>query len=145
MVVHNIENKEAFDELLSEHKTQHPVVVLDAFATWCGPCKVIAPKVATFSNTYTNVHFTKVDVDDVPLLAQELGIRAMPTFVVFKDGVEFKRVVGANPVALEAAIEGAIVEEEADEDLSSKAPVVGTPVVEAPVVEAPVVEAPETK
>ncbi len=55
-------------------------------------------------NDYKKAHFVKVDVDEVPDLAQELGIRAMPTFVIFKNGEKVSEVVGANPVALEAAI-----------------------------------------
>jgi thioredoxin 1 len=58
-----------------------------------------------FSDKYENAKFYKLDVDEVPDAAQELGIRAMPTFVLFKDGEKVGEVVGANPKALEAAIE----------------------------------------
>ena len=58
-----------------------------------------------FSDVYTDVRFYKLDVDEVPDVAQELGIRAMPTFVIFKDGEKVSEVVGANPKALEAAIQ----------------------------------------
>jgi thiol-disulfide isomerase/thioredoxin len=58
-----------------------------------------------FSDKFTNARFYKLDVDDVPDVAQELGIRAMPTFLLFKDGEKVAEVVGANPKALEAAIE----------------------------------------
>jgi thioredoxin 1 len=80
------------------------LVVLDCFATWCGPCKVIAPKVAKFSEEYPQAKFFKVDVDEVSDVAQELGIRAMPTFLLFKNGEKVGEVVGANERALEAAI-----------------------------------------
>jgi thioredoxin 1 len=53
------------------------------------------------------VHFIKLDVDEVPDVAQELGIRAMPTFLIFKDGEKVGEVVGANPPVLKAAIEKA--------------------------------------
>lgn len=79
-------------------------MVLDCFATWCGPCKVIAPQVVKMSDTYPDARFYKIDVDEVPDVAQELGIRAMPTFVLFKDGEKVTEVVGANPQALEAAV-----------------------------------------
>jgi thioredoxin-related protein len=57
-----------------------------------------------FSKEYKDVRFYKFDVDEVPDLAQELGIRAMPTFILFKDGDKVDEVVGANPKAIEAAI-----------------------------------------
>lgn len=58
-----------------------------------------------FSDTYPNARFYKLDVDEVPDVAQELGIRAMPTFLLFKNGEKIGEVVGANPKALEAAIQ----------------------------------------
>lgn len=79
-------------------------MIVDAFATWCGPCKVIAPKVVEMSKTYGGARFYKVDVDEVPDVAQELDIRAMPTFKLFKDGDEFETVVGMNAPGLEAAV-----------------------------------------
>ena len=84
------------------------LVVLDCFATWCGPCKVIAPEMVKFSNSeqyMDKVDFYKVDVDEVPDVAQELGVRAMPTFMFFKNGEKVDEVVGANVRALEAAIQ----------------------------------------
>lgn len=58
-----------------------------------------------FSDKYPNARFFKLDVDEVPDVAQELGIRAMPTFLLFKGGDKVAEVVGANPKALEAAIQ----------------------------------------
>ncbi|KAH7398164.1 thioredoxin-like protein [Pyrenochaeta sp. MPI-SDFR-AT-0127] len=100
--VHNLQTKSAFDEALNDKET---LMVLDCFATWCGPCKVIAPQVVKFSDKYPNARFFKLDVDEVPDVAQELGIRAMPTFLLFKGGDKVAEVVGANPKALEAAIQ----------------------------------------
>lgn len=57
------------------------------------------------SNQYTSARFYKLDVDEVPDVAQELAIRAMPTFVLFKNGEKVGEVVGANPKALETAIQ----------------------------------------
>jgi len=106
MGVHNIANKEEFATALKEHH----LVVVDAFATWCGPCKAIAPAVVKFSDEFPNVHFTKIDVDDVPDVAQELGIRVMPTFLIFKGEEKISEVVGANPKALQAAIQKVVDE-----------------------------------
>ncbi|KFY06221.1 hypothetical protein V492_08111, partial [Pseudogymnoascus sp. VKM F-4246] len=58
-----------------------------------------------FSKQYTNAHFVKVDVDGAPDVAQELGVRAMPTFIIFKGGEKVGEVVGMNPGGLKAAIE----------------------------------------
>ncbi|OQO05650.1 hypothetical protein B0A48_09742 [Cryoendolithus antarcticus] len=85
--VHNLGSKADFDSALSEPG----LMVLDCFATW-------------FSNTYTDTRFYKLDVDEIPDVAQELSVRAMPTFIIFKDGQKVGEVVGANPTALEAAI-----------------------------------------
>lgn len=80
-------------------------MVIDAFATWCGPCKVIAPKVVELSKKYTDARFYKFDVDELTDLAQELEVKAMPTFILLKDGEKVDTVVGANPRALESAIQ----------------------------------------
>ncbi|PVI03620.1 thioredoxin [Periconia macrospinosa] len=99
--VHNLQSKADFTTALEAKDT---LLVLDCFATWCGPCKVIAPQVVKFSKTYPDAKFYKIDVDEVPDVAQELGIRAMPTFLLFKNGDKIAEVVGANPKALESAI-----------------------------------------
>jgi thioredoxin 1 len=67
---------------------------------------MISPKVVEFSDKYPSVKFYKIDVDEVPDVAQELGIRAMPTFLLFKNGEKVGEVVGANARAIEAAITG---------------------------------------
>jgi len=102
MGVHNIETKAAWSQALSDAKDD--LVVVDCFATWCGPCKVIAPTVVKYSDEFPSAHFYKIDVDELSDVAQELSIRAMPTFKLFKNGKEVAEVVGANPPALHAAI-----------------------------------------
>ncbi|KAH0545563.1 hypothetical protein FGG08_000394 [Glutinoglossum americanum] len=101
MVVSALNNKSEFDAAIKDNS----LVFIDCFATWCGPCRVIAPVVESLSKTYTNTHFYKLDVDEVSDVAQELGIRAMPTFVLFKDGEKSGEVVGASAKAIEAAIQ----------------------------------------
>ena len=73
-------------------------------ATWCGPCKVIAPKIVEMSKVYPDARFYKLDVDELPDVAQELGVRAMPTFFVFKNGEKVGEVVGANEKSLDALV-----------------------------------------
>ncbi|KAG8167954.1 hypothetical protein KVR01_003643 [Diaporthe batatas] len=101
MTVHNIESASAFKETIASN----PVVVVDWFATWCGPCKLIAPQIAKWSQSMPAIHFAKVDVDALPDLAQEYSVRAMPTFHIFKDGEKVDEYVSANPPALLKVIE----------------------------------------
>ncbi|KAG0665259.1 Cytoplasmic thioredoxin isoenzyme 2 [Monosporozyma unispora] len=81
------------------------LVVVDFFATWCGPCKMIAPMVDKFSQQYeAEATFLKVDVDQLPELAQKYEISAMPTLVFIKNGKEIAKVVGANMAAVKKNI-----------------------------------------
>ncbi|KAF8481627.1 thioredoxin-like protein [Russula ochroleuca] len=85
------------------------VVVVDFWATWCGPCRVISPVFEKLSNNnYSGVEFYKVDVDEQSDISQEVGIRAMPTFAIFKDGQKVNELVGANPAGLETLISQAV-------------------------------------
>lgn len=102
--VNHIHSKASFDTSVIE-TSKGKLVVVDFFATWCGPCKAIAPKVVEMSNQYEGVDFVKIDVDEVPEVAQSEGVRAMPTFGFYKDGQKVHEVVGADPRKLLSAIE----------------------------------------
>ncbi|GET89162.1 thioredoxin, putative [Leishmania tarentolae] len=65
---------------------QSKLTVVDFFATWCGPCKTIAPHLEYLASTKPHVNFAKVDVDRTPDVTHEYHVRAMPTFYFFKDG-----------------------------------------------------------
>ncbi len=84
-------SKPDFDQALVD--AGESLVVLDCFATWCGPCKVIAPKVVQMAKDFQDARFYKIDVDEVSDVAQELGIRAMPTFMLFKKGEKVEEIV----------------------------------------------------
>ncbi|KAJ6191397.1 hypothetical protein N7519_001418 [Penicillium mononematosum] len=79
-------------------------VLLDCYADWCSHCKAIAPKIEELSNVYTQVKFYKVDVDKVEDVGQELGVRAKPTFMLFKGGDKITEVVGAHLSSIEEGI-----------------------------------------
>ncbi|KAJ5970280.1 Thioredoxin [Penicillium vulpinum] len=78
--------------------------ILDCYADWCPACKAIAPKYEELSDTYNQVKFYKVDIDKVEDVALELGVRAKPTFMLFKDGGKITEVVGAHLPAIEQGI-----------------------------------------
>ena len=81
------------------------LVVIDFYATWCGPCRVVAPMMEKLSQEYNEVVFLKVDVDSAPQLAAVYGITSMPTIVYIKNGRMLGKVVGANLPAIKEGIE----------------------------------------
>ncbi|KAI0277597.1 thioredoxin [Russula aff. rugulosa BPL654] len=103
MPVTPINSKEEFGSIINSGK----VVVIDFWATWCGPCRFISPVLEKMSETNTGIEFRKVDVDEQPDISQEVGIRAMPTFIVFKDGKKINELVGANQAGLQALVTNA--------------------------------------
>ncbi|APM39649.1 thioredoxin [Clostridium kluyveri] len=73
-------------------------VLVDFFATWCGPCKMIAPVLEELSEEMKGkVEMFKVDVDRSAELAQKYGIQGVPTLMIFKDGKSVDRIVGFQP------------------------------------------------
>ena len=78
-------------------KSSEPVVV-DFWAEWCGPCKMIAPSLEEISNEMGDkVKIAKVNMDDNPDLAARYGVRSIPTLLMFKDGEPVSIQVGAAP------------------------------------------------
>ena len=73
-------------------------VLVDFWAEWCGPCKMIAPAVHDLAVEYTGkLNVAKVDVDSCPNIAMKYGIRSIPALIFFKDGEPVDQVVGALP------------------------------------------------
>lgn len=78
--------------------------MIDFWATWCGPCKMISPIFERIASTVGDkVQFAKVDVDEQEQISQECGIKAMPTFIFFKNGEKVESVVGADPSKLQVS------------------------------------------
>ena len=87
-----------FEQEVLESET--PVLV-DFWAEWCAPCKMVAPILDDLSQEYDGkIKFTKVDVDTNPQTAMKYGIRSIPTLLVFKGGSPVDQVVGAVPKAV---------------------------------------------
>lgn len=78
-------------------KSKEPVLV-DFFATWCGPCKMVGPVLEKLSEDYDGkVKFAKLDIDQAEQLAMRYSVFSVPSMLVFKNGEEMGRIVGALP------------------------------------------------
>jgi len=74
------------------------LVVVDCWAAWCYPCRMISPIVEELANKYSSAAlFAKLNVDDNPATAMKYSIQSIPTILIIKDGVEVERIVGAVP------------------------------------------------
>lgn len=79
-------------------RTSDKLVVMDFFATWCGPCKMLTPIFESLSKEMSDkVDFAKVDIDRSLEVAQEYEIVSVPTMIIFKNGKEVQRIVGFVP------------------------------------------------
>jgi len=78
-----------FKEVIKEGK-----VLVDCFATWCGPCKMLSPVLDEISNEVDTYKFYKLDIDDSEEVAEEYGIMSIPTLLIFIDGKLTEKIVG---------------------------------------------------
>ena len=85
-------NSQEFDNTI-----ESGVVVVDFFATWCGPCKMLSPVIDELSGELENVNFVKVDIYQSMDLAQKFKIVSVPTLKVFKNGEEVDTLMGFMP------------------------------------------------
>jgi len=72
-------------------------VLVDFYADWCGPCRMVSPIVDEIAMERSDITVGKVNVDDENVLAMKYGVMSIPTLIVFKDGEEKTRIVGARP------------------------------------------------
>ena len=85
--------KENFDGIKASEKT----VLLDFYADWCGPCRMLSPVVEEISNDFPQYRVCKVNIDEQPELAQRFGVTSVPTLFVVKQGMVVNQSVGVVP------------------------------------------------
>ncbi|CAH8390758.1 unnamed protein product [Eruca vesicaria subsp. sativa] len=95
---------EEWTEKLKAARESNKLIVIDFTATWCPPCRFIAPVFVEFAKKHLDVIFFKVDVDELQSVAQEFKVEAMPTFVYLKGAEQVDKVVGAAKDEIEAKL-----------------------------------------
>ena len=85
-------DESTFDETV---KGADKPVIVDFWAEWCGPCKMIAPVLEELASETDAVQIAKLNVDENPDIARRYSVMSIPTLLVFQDGVEKKRIIGA--------------------------------------------------
>ena len=73
------------------------IALVDFYADWCGPCKMLAPIIEEISAERTDVVVGTINVDETPEIASKYGVMSIPTVIIFKDGEEVTRSVGFRP------------------------------------------------
>ena len=86
------------DTTFSSEISKHPLMVVDFWAAWCGPCRMVAPIVEQLAKEYSGrVAFGKLNVDENPLTSNEFQVQSIPTLLIFRDGQPVDGIIGAAP------------------------------------------------
>lgn len=88
-MIKHITKEEEFNEYIKEG-----LVLIDFFATWCGPCKLLSPVIEQVERQHQDLKVVKVDVDEAPFIASKYGIQAIPTLFLLRDGQVINQGMG---------------------------------------------------
>ena len=96
---------EVTDATFDQFVKEHPKVVVDCWAAWCAPCRMLSPVIDELSEEKADISFAKLDVDHNRSIPMRYGIMSIPTLLYFKDGVLVDKTLGALPkTAIEARL-----------------------------------------
>lgn len=90
MAVIHIEEKDFEEKVLNSNR----MVLVDFYADWCGPCKMLSPVIEKLSDEIDNFDFVKINVDNAENVSRKYGVMSIPTLIVFNNGEEVKKSVG---------------------------------------------------
>lgn len=85
-------DQDSFNSLINDE-----IVLVDFYATWCGPCKMMNPVLEEINNTRSNIKIVKIDVDANEDIAKKYGVMSIPTLILFKNGTQIDKKVGFVP------------------------------------------------
>ena len=88
------------DSNFKNELSKYPILLIDFWAPWCGPCRMISPIIEQLAKEYTGrIVFAKVNIDENRMITQSFGIQSIPTMIIFKNGKAVDIIVGAIPKA----------------------------------------------
>ena len=90
-----------FNDIIASNK----LVVVDFFATWCGPCRALSPYIDELATNHHHILFAKANIEETPAIANELDVKSLPCVIIFENCKEINRIVGFNKPKLQALIE----------------------------------------
>ena len=93
------------DDNFNAFIANNKLVVVDFFATWCGPCRALSPYIDELATNYHPILFAKANIEEAPVIANELDVKSLPCVIIFENGKEINRVVGFNKPKLQSIIE----------------------------------------
>ncbi len=97
---------EITDDNITETLTKNKITLVDFWAPWCGPCRMLGPIIEELATDNTDVSIGKLNVDENPSTSKEYSVRGIPTLIFFKDGKEVDKIVGVKSKAeLQAKID----------------------------------------